>query len=198
MMLTEAIPVETARLPIAAFRGHLKLGRGFSDAGAEDVALEAYLRASLAMIETRTAKALLAREFRWQIERWRNRHCQPMPVAPVQSITQIALYDGSGAAEVLPSDRYNLVADASRPKIISRGAGLGDIEHGGFARIDFRAGFGEEWGAIPPDLAQAVFLLAAFYFEHRHEGAGAHDAIPFGVNTLIEGWRTVRVFGGRR
>ena len=48
----------------------------------------------------------------------------------------------------------------------------------------------------PPDLAQAVLLLAAEYYENRSEAGVSEGGLPFGVVTLIERWRTVRVLGG--
>ena len=50
--------------------------------------------------------------------------------------------------------------------------------------------------AVPPDLAQAVLLVAARYHEDRSY-EGTHSAMPFGVSALIERWRAVRVLGGR-
>ena len=49
---------------------------------------------------------------------------------------------------------------------------------------------------LPVDLAQAVMLLAAEYYEHRHDAGVRSGGLPFDVVTLIERWRTVRVLGG--
>jgi hypothetical protein len=41
-----------------------------------------------------------------------------------------------------------------------------------------------------------VLLLAAEFYEHRHDGGMAEAALPKTVLGLIEGWRTVRLLGG--
>ena len=61
--------------------------------------------------------------------------------------------------------------------------------------IVFTAGFGAGWAAVPADLAQAVLLLAAQFYETRHEGAVA-AGLPGAVQALIASWRNVRVLGG--
>jgi uncharacterized phiE125 gp8 family phage protein len=67
----------------------------------------------------------------------------------------------------------------------------------GRAEVVFDAGFGATWAAVPVDLAQAVLLLAAEYYETRQPGDAGASGLPFPVQALIERWRTVRLLGGR-
>ena len=196
MMLNEVTAVPGSALPVAEFRDHLRLGTGFADLGAEDAALLSYLRAAIAAIEGRTAKALLAREFRLAltVRRWGD--MQTLPIAPVSAVTALRLVDAAGV-ETPVAAGWRLVPDMARPRIEALGAMLPAIPTGGRVEIDFTAGFGAGWSALPVDLAQAVFLLAAQYYELRHDGAAEGGAMPFGVMALIERWRTVRVLGGR-
>lgn len=196
MMLNEVTAVPETALPVAEFRAHLRLGTGFADLGAEDAALLSYLRAAIAAIEGRTAKALISRGFRLALTAWRWGDMQTLPIAPVSAVTALRLVDAAGA-ETLVTAGWRLVPDMARPRIEALGAALPAIPTGGRVEIDFTAGFGASWGALPVDLAQAVFLLAAQYYELRHDGAAEGGAMPFGVMALIERWRTVRVLGGR-
>jgi uncharacterized phiE125 gp8 family phage protein len=98
--------------------------------------------------------------------------------------------------EVIEVGRYGLEEDAQRPKVIALGAGFASIPRGGKAVIRFVAGFGEVWADLPDDLAQAVFLLAAHYYEYRDETSLARGCMPFGVQTLIERYRPMRLFSG--
>lgn len=196
MMLNEVTAVPAATLPVAEFRDHLRLGTGFADLGAEDAALLSYLRAAIAAIEGRTAKALIARGFRLGLTAWRWGDMQTLPIAPVSAVTALRLVDAAGV-ETPVAAGWRLVPDMARPRIEALGAALPAIPGGGRVEIDFTAGFGASWSALPVDLAQAVFLLAAQYYELRHDGAGEGGAMPFGVMALIERWRTVRVLGGR-
>ncbi|KQB15630.1 hypothetical protein H9N28_07700 [Rhodobacter capsulatus] len=196
MMLNEVTAVPSAALPVAEFRDHLRLGTGFADLGAEDAALLSYLRAAIAAIEGRTAKALISRAFRLALTGWRWGDMQTLPIAPVSAVTALRLVDAAGA-ETPVAAGWRLVPDMARPRIEALGAALPAIPGGGRVEIDFTAGFGASWSALPVDLAQAVFLLAAQYYELRHDGAAEGGAMPFGVMALIERWRTVRVLGGR-
>ena len=196
MMLNEETAVPLAALPIAEFRDHLRLGTGFADQGAEDAALEAYLRAALAAIEGRTSKVLLTRDFLLVLERWRGDGCQPLPLAPVSALSVVRMRDRDGNPTINDPARYRLVRDMSRPRLEAVGGVLPGIPVGGTVEIAFTAGFGAAWSHLPVDLAQAVFLLAAQYYETRHEGAGQGGAMPFGVMALIARWRTVRSIGG--
>ena len=66
----------------------------------------------------------------------------------------------------------------------------------GSVKIGFTAGFGPDWDDLPGDLGQAVLLLAAYYYEYRNETAVGEGYMPFGVSSLIERYRTVRLFAG--
>lgn len=196
MMLREISAVPDLALPLEKFSEHMRLGTGFSGFGGEDVALIAYLRAALAAIEGRTAKILLSRDFTLSLAYWRG-SVQPLPVAPVTAVTEVRIVDADGVAQIVAPDRYRLVRDMARPRLEGRGGMLPTLPDGATAEIDLTAGFGSNWSDLPADLQQAVFLLAAQYFELRHDGAAEISAMPFGVMALIERWRTVRVLGGR-
>ncbi|MEN8833835.1 MAG: head-tail connector protein [Pacificibacter sp.] len=197
MMLMEQSQVPLAVLPVAQFKDHLRLGTGFGDDGVQDGVLETYLRAALAAVEARTGKVLIERDFAWTVTAWRDLGAQTLPVAPVSAITALVIVDRLNAETVIDADKYLLDKDTHRPRIVSSGFVLPPVPVAGQARIEFTAGFGPAWEDLPADIAQAVMLLAAHYYEHRHEGAGSFSAMPFGVNVLLERYRNVRLFGGR-
>lgn len=196
MTLIEQNPVPAASLPVAEFKEHLRLGTGFSDDGSQDGLAESYLRAALAAIEGRVGKALISRIFSWGINAWRGADEQALPLAPISAINSLVLLDQEGAETMIDPSRYRLVRDDQRPRVASAGVALPAIPTGGEAWITFEAGFGPGWGDVPPDLRQAVLLLAAEYYETRHDAGTIRGAMPFGVLALIERWRTVRVLGG--
>ncbi|QYK39921.1 MAG: hypothetical protein KF887_10600 [Paracoccaceae bacterium] len=198
MYLTETGLVPGAALPLAALKDHLRLGSGFADDAVQDGLAEGYLRAALATIEGRTAKVLIARDFRLALADWREAGEQPLPVAPVVAVAAVRLVDAAGAETTVAVDRWRLVPDAHRPRIVAAGHLLPMVPSGGRIEIDFTAGFGA-WDAVPADLAQAVFLLAAEYYEMRHEGGMRHgEGLPQAVQALVARWRTVRILGGAR
>jgi uncharacterized phiE125 gp8 family phage protein len=197
MMLTEITAVPQAALPVEALKEHLRLASGFALAPDQDGLLESYLRAAMAAIEGRIAKALIQRGFSWSVEQWRDREGQALPIAPVSAIQSLTLYAENGDPTEIPPVQFRLIADLHRPKIVGVGTALPEVPTNGRAVVEFEAGFGLSWEEVPPDLRHAVLLLAAEFYEHRHDGAGQEAGLPFGVVALIERWRQIRVLGGR-
>lgn len=195
-MLIERTTVPTEALPIAAFRDHLRLGTGFSDDDIQDGVLEGCLRAAIAAVEARTGKSLLIRSFSWSVTAWRDLSRNTLPVAPVVEIHRMAIVDRFAKENVIDQGRYVLERDAHRPRIAATSLFLPSIPIGGSAEIQFDAGYAERWSDLPADLARAVFLLAATYYEHRGEGTEPTRPIPYGVAALLDRYRNVRLFGG--
>jgi uncharacterized phiE125 gp8 family phage protein len=197
MMLTETTPVPSLALPVEEMKDHLRMGTGFADDGLQDGLIEAYLRAAMAAIEGRIGKMLFQRRFLWVLECWRDDE-QALPVSPVTGIVSVTLVDAAGGEVVVPVGAYRLIPDLHRPRLAGKGTTLPTIPSEGLVKVVFDAGFGAAWTDIPVDLRQAVLLLAGEYYEHRHDDGAQTAGLPFGVVTLIERWRTVRILGGGR
>lgn len=195
MMLVEQTTVPSEALPVAEFKDHLRLGTGFADDGVQDIVLESYLRASIAAIEARTGKVLIAHGFSWTLTSWRDLARQALPVAPVVAITEVRIIDRDGNETTVDAEAYRLEPDSQRPRIVSVATQLPRIPPQGQVEVHFDAGFGAAWADLPPDLAQSVFLLAAYYYENRSAVAAGDVQMPFGVSLLIDRYRTVRLFG---
>lgn len=198
MMLVEQTSVPASALPVADFRDHLRLGTGFADDGAEDSLLETFLRAAIAAVEAWTGKVLLERDFSWSLMAWRDTRAQTLPVAPVSEINAIRIVDCLDWQSIVDPAKYRLQQDTHRPVLMARGSRLPTIPPQGSVSIEFTAGFGPAWPDVPADLAQAVMLLAAYYYEYRHEMRVGGAVMPYGVSSLVDRWRNVRLVGGAR
>ena len=197
MILTEVSAPPTAAVPVRAFAEHLRLGSGFADDGSQDAVLELYLRAAMAAIEARLGRVLLAREFTWTVTHWREDSSQGLPIAPVQSVASLTLVGADGTETAVEPEAWSVLRDMQRPRLVGRfGRNLPRIPRSGHAEVRIVAGFGATWDEVPADLRQAVFLLAAHYYENRSEAAPSGAAMPFGVLVLIEAYRTTRIGGG--
>lgn len=192
MDLIETSATDDGDLPVAEFRAHLRLGTGFSDAATDDALLVQYLRAAIAAIEMRTGKALIARDFRLVLAGWRWPDAQALPVAPVSAVAAVTMTDAQGGQTTVDPARWRLVADRHRPRIVAAGAVLPPVPAAGSVAIDFTAGFGAAWSAVPDDLRQAVLLLAAQLYEGRTGGA----PLPGTVESLLARWRPVQITAG--
>lgn len=198
-MLIEETTVPDAALPVEDFKAHLRLGTGFGQDTTQDEVLAGFLRAAISAIEARTGKVLLERSFSWTLSFWRDRDVQGLPVAPVTQITRVATIDRAGTQTDIDTSAYWLVRDSQRPKLRASGACLPVIPQNGSVLIAFDAGFSPDWPGIPADLKQAVLLLAAHYYEYRHETSLSDGCMPFGVTSLIERYKIMRLgIGGLR
>jgi uncharacterized phiE125 gp8 family phage protein len=193
MMLVEDSQIPEAALPVAELKRHLRMGTGFAEDSVQDAVLGSFLRAAIAAIEARSGKALIRRGFVLTLHRWANDNRQRLPVSPVTEITEVVVVDGFGVAQVVDPSVYRLEADQFTPHLMPRGACLPRIAPGGAAEIRFDAGYGPGFGDLPADLAQAVLLLAAHYYEYRDETALSQGCMPFGVTSLLARYRPMRV-----
>lgn len=187
-MVIELVPVPQAVLPISAFREYLRLGSGFADDALQDGVLESALRASLALVEQRAGVAVLSRGFRFSAGRWRDRAGQMLPLSPVSAVTSLRIIDGDGVASEVAAGGWRLVLDGRVARLEPLGM-LPPVPRLGRLEIDLVAGFGASWEAVPADLAQAVFMQAARFYEQRSGGDGGLAA---GVAALLESYRPVR------
>lgn len=196
MILTEMSAIEPEDLPIGTAKEHLRLGTGFETDNLQDDLVEAYLRAAIATIEGRVGLVLIPRVFSWQLTEWRYSDRQILPVRPVTSVTSINMYDRAGSSAVVDQSGYDFFPDALSPSIVSTAGSFPPVSTGGSVEIIFEAGYGPDWSAVPSDLAQAVILLAAHFYENRSASAVPSGNLPMAVSALLERHRPLRVFGG--
>jgi len=196
MMLIEETAVPSEALPVDAFKAHLRLGTGFTEDTLQEPVLVSFLRAAMSAIEARTGKILIERDFSWTLNAWRDDMGQALPVAPVTALTEVVFVNRTGVESPLAENFYSLEQDMQRPRVKPVAGVLPAVPTGGAVRIGFRAGFGPRWDNLPADLGQAVLLLAAYYYEYRNETSMGEGYMPFGVSSLIERYRTVRLFAG--
>lgn len=197
MILIEQTKVPDAALPVAEFREHLQLGSGFADDGLQDPVLIVQLRAALATVEGRTSKALIERDFLLVNSAWRSLGQQVFPVAPVSAIQSVSIVDLNESATVVSSAAYRLRRDAHTPALVSVALSLPTIPVGGSADVLFTAGYGD-WGDVPADLQQAVFLLAAHYYENRSAVGERMTDLPQSVIGICRRYAPIRLVGARR
>lgn len=195
MILTEQTTLPAASLPLDLLKQHLRLGTGFAPGNEQDSLLEAYLRAAIAAVEGRTGVVLMTKSFSWQLSGWRNYDRQELPVRPVQALTEVKVVDRNGAETVIGSSAYHLERDSQSPAIVAVGLALPVVPQAGVAEIAFDAGYGPDWTDVPEDLARAVLMLAADFYDNRTSRAA--DVWPTPVLSLVERFRKVRLGGSR-
>ncbi len=199
MMLIEETVIPDSSLPVDDFKAHLRLGTGFGDDTTQDPILLSFLRAALSSIEARTNKILFERGFLLSLAKWQGVDSQPLPVAPVNTLNRVTMVSRTGVETEVDLGRLRLVRNVQQPCIVSLGTMLPSIPSNGGVDIRFSAGWGPAWQDLPADLRQATLMLSAHYYEFRSETTLSEGCMPFGVSSLLERYRTVRMgFGGPR
>lgn len=193
MMLIEETTVPDGALPVEAFKAHLRLGTGFDADDVQDALVRSFLRAAMAAVEARTGKALIARAFSWSVTGWRGVDAQVFPVAPVVAVSAVARVARDGVETVVDGAAYWVERDMQQPRLRAVGAALPSVPAGRAVKVSFVAGFGPDWASLPGDLAQAVLMLAAHYYEYRNDTGLSDGCMPFGVSSLIERYKAVRI-----
>lgn len=196
MMLIEETTLPDAALPVGQFKLHLRQGTGFGEDSLQDAVLTGFLRAAIAAVEARTSKVLIARAFAWTVNAWRNGAAQVFPVAPVSGITQVTLINAQGLETDLPVSQFRLEQDSQSPRLRPVTAALPMVPVNGSVRVRFGAGYAADWDGLPADLGQAVLMLAAHYYEYRNETTLSEGCMPFGVSSLIQRYRAMRITPG--
>ena len=194
MNLIEETAIPAEAIPLAPFRAHLRMGTGFGEDTLQDGVLEGFLRAAIATVESRTGKVLVARNFVVEVNRWRDPLAQVLPVAPVRAVTEVVRVDADGG-ETPVTEGWWLARDAQRPALRATGTALPAVPARGSVRIRLVAGMGDTLGELPADLVQAVFLLAAHYYEYRDETSLSAGCMPFGATSLLARYVTPRLSG---
>lgn len=195
-MLTEETPIADVALPVAAFKTHLRLGSGFGSDDVQDPVVTSFLRAAIVAVEGRTGKVLIARSFSVSVSKWRNCEAFVLPTAPVSAVTQVERVERTGTRTVVDAQSYWLEVDAQAPKLRATGSTLPGIPSGGSVMIAFEAGYAAHWENVPADLRQAVLMLAAHYYEYRNDTGLSDGCMPFGVSSLIDRYKRIRIGGG--
>ena len=193
MMLVEEGQVPEAALPVDALKAHLRLGTGFDEESVQDGVLGSFLRAAMAAVEARTSKALITRGFVLTLNDPRDACSLALPLAPVDSVTAVTLVDAYGVASTIDPALYRLQKDLQTPRLLPRGSVLTRPPVNGVVEVRFRAGYGAAFTDLPGDLAQAVMLLAAHYYEYRDETSLGEGCMPFGVASLVARYRPLRL-----
>lgn len=138
-------------------------------------------------LETRLDMAFIEQSWRWRLTSWADTF---LPLQPVLSLNSAAVIDNNGVAD--PAEGVSLDINAARPKLIADST-WPPIPKGGYAEIEFTAGFGASQEDVPEDLRQAVLLLAAHFYENREAVSQLLTTMPLGVASLIAAYRPLRL-----
>jgi uncharacterized phiE125 gp8 family phage protein len=190
LLLTSGPALEPVSLDEA--KTHLRV-----DHGEEDVLISSLVTAARIHLETMLGLAFITQQWNVVLDRWPDTPDMALPLAPVQAITGISLYDAEDAASVIAPSDYSLDALSEPARLVWRGSSvrpsLGRSYNG--IEISLTAGFGASANDVPQPLRQAILLMVAHWYERREPVglAGEVKEIPQMVLMLVNAYKRVRL-----
>ncbi len=188
--LTGAPAVEPVCLADA--KEHLKV-----DHLDEDHLIVGLLAAARQSIEGMTGLALITQAWSVFFDAWPDSGVIELPIAPVQSVSSVTVFDGDGTPNVVDPSSYT--ADLiSRPSRVVLRPGSGEPSPGRAANgiaVDLIAGYAADGDGVPEALRLAILRLAGHWYDNRHAiqfGAPAVQ-VPLGVTALLAPYRRARL-----
>lgn len=171
-------------LSLAEIKAHLRLGDD-----SEDGLLAGYLLAAREAVERYLRRALIAQRWQLVLDAW---PAGPLrfPRPPLLAIEEVRVLDAGGIAAPVPASDYR-VETRAEPGFLLPAAGAtlprpGLVPSG--IEIDFLAGYGTDWNAVPSPIRQALLMMVTELFESRSNPA---PAIAGTVRGLLDPFRMV-------
>jgi uncharacterized phiE125 gp8 family phage protein len=170
----------------AELEAHLRL-----DAGAESAVLDRLIGVARAQVETTTRRCLVTQRWRVFLDRWPHARRVALPVAPVQQVLAVTVYDAAGTPRSLDPADFLLDRGRAPPTLTPKGAAPGPARAANGIEIDVEAGYGPP-AAVPAPLREAVLRLAARWAEHRLDAETAElSGLPPLVQALVAPYRVM-------
>lgn len=149
------------------------------DNDAEDAALDGYIAAATAHVESYTGRAIASQTWELTADAWADEFTLK---GPVQSVTSVKYFDAAGAEQTLSASLYSLDDTTDRLVMISdfteptlRGE-VNDIA------IRFVAGY----VTVPAEIKLALLLLVGFWYDNRAAASErATMPLPHAVDALL-------------
>lgn len=178
-------------LSLDEVKAHLRV-----DGAAEDALLQSLVLTSRLHIEAALGLALMTQSWRLVLDAWPSDSVVKLPIAPVQSISEMRVKAADGVPSVVDATTYALDT-SGRPARVAPKNGVWPVPGRKLAgiEIDLVAGFGPTANDVPEPVRQALLLLVAHWYEHRDpiEIGTPATAVPHAVSRLLNPYRAVRL-----
>ena len=185
MPSTLITPPASEPLTLYEIKAHLRL-----DSGDEDSLLTRLISSARQYVENATRRALVTQAWRAFLDRWPTRRRVLLPVAPVQAVTEIRVFDNTGAASIVASSNYKLDASRTPAALIVQPAMLAPTARANGIEIDMNCGYGAP-SDVPLPLREAILRLAAFWYEYRLDMQNGLGAAASVTDALIAPYRVI-------
>lgn len=190
MLTLKTAPAALALDWATEVKGHLRL-----DSEAERARIESVLiPAAEQYVEAQTNRQLVTATWTYYLDDF---PCSGEPIElpkpPLQSVTTVKYRDTAGVLQTWAASNYSIETQAGPyalpGRIVPNWGVLYPSVYGqpNDVAIEFIAGYGATYAAVPPLLKAALLLLVAEQFEQREESISGTsiNRIPLGVSALL-------------
>ncbi|OJY38179.1 MAG: hypothetical protein BGP06_15265 [Rhizobiales bacterium 65-9] len=175
---------------LADVKAHLRLTS--SD---EDGLLGKLIVAARLTVEAASGCELIAQKWRIAFDRWPRDGVVRLPLRPVIACDAVRVFTDAATSVTLAASALYIDAFASPPRLVLTTAPPDPGRSAGGIEVDLTVGFGVDAASVPPNLRQAVTLLAARWFERRGDDPldGREAPLPPDVVALVAPHRSPRI-----
>jgi uncharacterized phiE125 gp8 family phage protein len=187
MISTRLVGPAELPLALAEVKAWLRL-----DGADQDAVVSTLIGAAAAHVESVLGLALITQSWRLSLDEWPASGTVRLPIRPLRRLTGLRSYGTDGVARVIPlADCITVTGGAAEVRL---GAGLVSPGRSLGIEIDYEVGFGAA-ADVPADLAGAMRLLVAYWFENRAAvlTAGTGAVVPGSFGALVAPWRPARL-----
>jgi uncharacterized phiE125 gp8 family phage protein len=167
------------------------------DSNDEDALLSALIVSARLTLEAYTRRFYVTQSWRMTLDVWPSatlrRKTLSVPLAPMQSVAAIRLYDAEDVAQILDADAYRAPAARERGRIVFREPPAQPGRAADGVEIDIVAGYGDAASETPEPLRRAILALVAHWHENRGDDGEAASRLPALVAALARPYRLERL-----
>lgn len=167
------------------------------DTSDEDQLLAALIVSARLTLESFTRRFFVTQSWRLTLDAWpastMRRKVLPLPLAPLQSVAAIRVYDEQDVAQTLVPTSYRAPAAQERGRIMFCEPPEPPRRASDGIEIDLVAGYGDAATDTPEPLRRAILALVADWHENRGDVSEQSERLPAVVSALARPYRRERL-----
>lgn len=175
-------------LTLTQAKAHLRV-----EGSDEDLLISSIITASRVHLETALSFSLMTQSWSYRLDRWPDSGVVTLPLHPVQSVSEIRVYDENDVQTIVSASEYLLDAGPNPARLVCKDLSPWPKPARPIAGIEilFSSGYGDAESDVPEPLRQAVRLLVAHWYERREPLQAGLDLknAPRAIHDIIAPYR---------
>lgn len=169
------------------------------DGSDEDDLVQALIVSARLTLEAYTRRFFVTQSWRLTLDAWpcsvrgQTPTTMSIPLAPLQSVAAIRIFDALGVAQLLSAATYRAPAANDGARIVFSSAPPAPGRETDGIEIDVVVGYGASALDTPEPLRRAMLTLVAQWHEHRGDAGADEAALPAMVAALARPFRRERL-----